>query len=507
MAILQNILLLSSCLLLIALTVRTGRHMKVVGMPALFLLIVAYLVWVVGDLIEANSSAYQWILWGRNIQQIGVFLAPLFSLYFSVDYTANNALKKLAHVFTAVQVVSVLLIFTDQAHHIMRQSVSLVPDAVFGRALVVQSTQIGSALIAVNFCLLLMAVVNLIWFARKATDKLKRPLWIIIISLGATFFFTLMQATVLEELGIIIPIPVWNLPCLMLFSYAVLRNGFTGVAPTAYNKVFEVIEQGIIILDEYGDVIELNPRASELMADMDNPHAPAAGAAIMPYLLQGQAAVTEAFAADSIPAELRNRQRSRYLSVACHALEARKGKLLGYVIVLTDITLLKIRAEIDSLTGSFNREGLTSAFTDLQKDEAHYPYLSALIIDMDDFKSINDTYGHFEGDMILRDFARVAKDVLPAKHFLARLGGDEFVAILPVERQAAAAMADALRIRIAKRCVQHENHTIQYTISVGVASCVNGECTLSVLLHKADIALYEAKHQGKNTISVEDAVS
>ncbi len=504
MAILQNILLLSSCLLLIALTVRTGRHMKVVGMPALFLLIVAYLVWVVGDLIEANSVDYQWMLWGRNIQQIGVFLAPLFSLYFSVDYTANSGLKKLAHVFTAVQIVAVLLIFTDQSHHIMRQSVSLVPDAVFGRALVVQSTQIGSALIAVNFCLLLMAVVNLIIFARKVTAKLKRPLWIIIISMGATFFFTLMQAAVLEDLGIIVPIPVWNLPCVVLFSYAVLRNGFTGVAPTAYNKVFEVIEQGIIIIDEYGDVIEFNRRASELMADMDTTLALAVGTAITPYLLQGQAA-TEKFTAGGIPGELRNRRRSRYLSVACHALEAHKGKLLGYVIVLTDITLLKIRAEIDSLTGSFNREGLTSAFTDLQKDEAHFPYLSALIIDMDDFKGINDTYGHFEGDMILRDFVGVAKDMLPAKHFLGRLGGDEFVAILPVERQAAAAMADALRVRIAERSVQHENHTIQYTISVGIASCANGECTLSELLHKADIALYEAKHQGKNTISVEAA--
>ena len=91
MELLRNILLISSCFLLIALGVRTGRNMKIIGMPALFSMIVFFGVWVAGNLIEINSTNFQWMLWGRNITQIGVFFAPLCTLYFSMDYTAKKA--------------------------------------------------------------------------------------------------------------------------------------------------------------------------------------------------------------------------------------------------------------------------------------------------------------------------------------------------------------------------------------------------------------------------------
>ena len=479
---------------------RVAKSQKTIGMPALLAILVFYSVWVGGNLIELNTSAFQWKLWGRNIEQIGVFLTPLCTLYFSIDYTANKPMRKYAFFISLVQVASVLLIFTDQVHHIMRASVTLQPDAVLNQAIVVHSTQIGSALVAFNFCIQLLAIALLLAFARKVSARQRRPLWLIAISMSLTVVLALLQSTVLTGAGINIPIPVLNLPCLLLFSYGVLQQGFVGVTPTALSKVFEVIDQGIIVVDEGGTVIEYNNRAAELMENMEPANRLNPGTDIMECLTPNDAASPAEFSTVNLPEELKNAQRNQYIALAYHSLEASRGKRIGYVLVLTDITLLKIRAEIDFLTGSYNREGLVNAFTDLQKESDKVPILSAMIIDLDNFKTINDTCGHLAGDVILCDFVEAAQSLLSGKRFLGRLGGDEFVVILPTAVEEAAALAEALRQGVSARAVQYLDHTIRYTVSIGVAFCENKACLLSDLLHKADLALYEAKHRGKNVV-------
>ena len=235
-------------------------------------------------------------------------------------------------------------------------------------------------------------------FTRTVSAKLRRPLWLIILSILLTFVVATVQSTLLSDLGINIPIPVLNLPCIVLLSYAVLRSGFLGVAPTALNMVFEVIDQGIIVIDGAGKVVEHNRRASELMSDIAYADCLKMGSDISELMRDApKSAGKKPFSIDNLPAELKNAQRSKYISLACHTLEKVGGKFIGHVLVLTDITLLKVRAEIDSLTGSYNREGLTSAFMDLQKNPESNPYVSAMIIDLDNFKTINGHIRPFWG--------------------------------------------------------------------------------------------------------------
>ncbi len=503
MALLTNILLIASLFLSIALAMRTGANLRAKAMPSLFATIVFFAVWVGGNLLELNATDFHVKLWGRNIEQIGVFFTPLSTLYFSIAYTSSQKLKRFALAISIVQALSVLLLLTDQWHHLMRESVALEPDALLGNAIVVRSTRLGSALVAFNFCLPLLSTANLVAFSRTVSAKLKRPLWFIIASMFATFVLALLQTAVLTPMGVNIPIPVLNLPCLVAFSYAVLREGFVGVAPTALNKVFEVIDQGIIVVDTVGLVLEFNRRARELMEHMLPGRSLKIGESISAYLSAACPGEPASFSAANLPAELKNSQRNQYIALAYHELYASARKLIGYVLVLTDITLLRVRAEIDFLTGSYNREGLVNAFADLLRDPAQFPYLSALIVDLDDFKRINDNYGHLGGDVILCDFVGVARSLLSEKRFLARLGGDEFVVILPAELSEAAALAEALRQRIAGRAVPYLDFTIRYTVSVGIATCKNEACSLSELLHQADLALYEAKRGGKNAIHLE----
>ncbi len=502
MGLLRNITLIASCFLLCALIIRTGRNLKTPGTPALFAMIVFFAVWVIGNLIDANAGNLKWMLWGRNITQIGVFFTPLCTLYFSADYTANRKLRVFAYIATAVQLASVLLVFTDQYHHIMRESVTVQVDPVFGSAIAVRSTKIATVLIAFNFCLPLVAVVNLVIFTRTVSARFRRSIWMIIVSIVLTFVAAAVQSTILSEIGINITIPVLSLPCLVLISYVVLRSGFIGVAPIAFSKVFDVIDQGIIIVDENGMVIEHNQRASELMDAIGHHVGLKTGSNIKRLIAHGEDADGEGFSVNRLPSELRSAQRNCYVSMASHALEPFHGKLVGYAVVLTDITLLKLRAEIDPLTQIYNREGLNNAFSDLQKNAGRNPSLCAMVIDLDNFKSINDTYGHLGGDAALNDFVETAQGMLPSDSFMGRIGGDEFVLILPADIDAATIFAKQLQSLVSERIVSYMEHQIQYTISIGVAACPNADCTLSALIHQADMSLYRAKEQGKNTISM-----
>ena len=498
MELLQNILLIFSCIMLMILAIRTEEKLNAVGMPALFAMIVFFLVWVIGDLIEVNTSTFPLMLFSRNIQQIGVFFTPLCTLYFSIDYTANKQLRKLAYLLTAVQTISVILLFTDQSHHFMRKNVVLQNDAVFGHALVVNSTPLGSVLVAINFCLPLIAMIILVLFSQTISAKLRRPLRLIMASIFLTVLVAAVQSTILNGVGIIIPIPVLNLPCVVLLCFAVLRSGFLGLAPTAMNKVFEVIDQGIIVLDGTGKITEFNKRAAELMNAV-NADSLQIGADISRFLYRTPNG--SGFSMEDSPSELTNRQRTIFLSLAHHSLETSGGNSMGYVFVLTDITLLKERAEIDPLTGIYNREGIANAFLHFQMNPESNPFLSAMIIDLDNFKNINDTYGHFGGDSILKDLVNTTQALLPGNYAFGRLGGDEFVVLLSAELEETFSAAETLRKCISERSVPYLQHRIHYTVSVGIAGCKIPNGSLADLLSKADFALYRSKQQGRNRVS------
>ena len=499
MALLQNILLIFSCIMLFVLALRTGTKFNAIGAPSLFAMVTFFLVWVIGNLIEVNTSTFQLMLFGRNIQQIGVFFTTLCTLYFSIDYTANDKLRKPANVIALIQAISVVLIFTDQYHHLMRKSVELQTDAVFGNALVVSSTSLGTFLVAFNFCLPLIALTILVLFSRTISSKLRRPLHLIMLSIFLTVLVAILQSTFLSSAGIIIPIPVWNVPCVVMLCFAVFRSGFLGLTPIAMNKVFEVIDQGIIVLDGTGRILEFNRRAAELTNAVTNSDSLRIGSDLSGLLYKAKEKPADAvFSTDQFPEELTDRQRSVFLSLTHHALETSGRNSMGYVLVLTDITLLKSRAEIDPLTGIYNREGITNAYLHYQTNAETNPFVSAMVIDLDSFKSINDTYGHFGGDSILKDLVGTAKTLLPGNYAMGRLGGDEFVVLLSAEPDEALFAAERLRQYISEKSVPYLNHRIKYTISVGVAGGMVQESSLTDLLRQADLALYQSKQQGKN---------
>ncbi len=161
---------------------------------------------------------------------------------------------------------------------------------------------------------------------------------------------------------------------------------------------------------------------------------------------------------------------------------------------------IKNMAYYDSLTGLPNRVLLIDRLT-LALAHAHRvnKYLAVLFVDFDNFKVVNDTYGHSVGDLFLREMGQKLKSVIRKEDTLARLGGDEFILVLPelTDRKNAVILAEKL-IKMGGEPLNLEGNEIKSSLSIGISLYPDDGDDYEALLDKADEALYKAKRKGRN---------
>jgi diguanylate cyclase (GGDEF)-like protein len=170
----------------------------------------------------------------------------------------------------------------------------------------------------------------------------------------------------------------------------------------------------------------------------------------------------------------------------------------------------KVAATTDPLTGIANRRAFLESAQRSLKQRLRTPQpVSALLFDLDRFKSINDRYGHAAGDRVLRTFADVAVIELRSTDLLGRIGGEEFGAVLfGAEASRAAATADRIRAAFAASYASDGGAEDGVSVSVGVASVRSDEMVeIETLMSRADEALYVAKARGRNRVEVADGYS
>jgi two-component system, cell cycle response regulator len=175
-----------------------------------------------------------------------------------------------------------------------------------------------------------------------------------------------------------------------------------------------------------------------------------------------------------------------------------------YTERLRDNVQLSIEMAItDALTGLYNRRYMeTHVGTLVEQAAARGKPLTVLVLDIDYFKSINDTYGHDAGDDVLREFALRIRKSIRGIDLACRYGGEEFVVVMPETDLAVATMvAERLRRRIASEpfAIQQGGRAIEVTISIGIAA-LGGTDNAASVLKRADQALYRAKRDGRNRV-------
>jgi diguanylate cyclase (GGDEF)-like protein len=298
--------------------------------------------------------------------------------------------------------------------------------------------------------------------------------------------------------------------CLMY--YGIFHCGMFELVPLSRNLIFNSMRDGVLILDTHRRLLDFNPAAEILFPGLKRR---SVGKVVHEVLAEVPDVVTS----------LRDSERSSEFTLGVgeqgRTFEMRNwplvaptsdrfGRTVGRAVIFSDVSAqarlreeLRTRSETDALTGVANRRRFHQALEIecLRYIRGHAP-LSLLMIDLDNFKDVNDRYGHPAGDIVLHSVAQLLLSSLRKTDQLARYGGEEFAVLLPETRmEGALVIAERIRKIVGSKPIVAEGECIPISVSVGVASHANdSEVKAQILLKKADLALYRAKTAGRNRV-------
>lgn len=289
------------------------------------------------------------------------------------------------------------------------------------------------------------------------------------------------------------------LPASLIFIWSALfRYDFLGIKSLARDILFETSNEAMILTDESGLLTDHNRHARELFPEL----AAAPLGVPLDRLLPGRGDFLR-----NGDAVYRS-ESGRFYRVKNLAVKNGFDNIVGRFISLGDCTEehrahaeLVEQATVDALTGLLNRNAFASrteeAFSAARLAGAA-PF-SLVMIDIDDFKSINDSFGHAGGDEVLRVLGKELRAGFRASDLVARIGGEEFAVILPgATLDDAYQAAEKLRVRINETPIFFEGRGIAVTLSAGVVQYSAELASFAEMMAEADRALYEAKHGGRN---------
>jgi diguanylate cyclase len=207
-----------------------------------------------------------------------------------------------------------------------------------------------------------------------------------------------------------------------------------------------------------------------------------------------------------------------YQNVTIMPLMSRHGEISHVCLIIYDVTdtatskqalqdanqQLTHLSITDKLTGLYNRghweESLNNEFKRYQRT---HKTSTLMMLDIDFFKKVNDTYGHTAGDEVLRRTSTILHEMVRCSDIAGRYGGEEFgILLIDVTEKIAWHVAERLRKRIEKECVIFDEQQICFTISIGLAEVNHEQTTALQWLQKADTALYHSKHNGRNQVTL-----
>lgn len=435
-----------------------------------------------------------------DVTYVGVVSTPtlifIFAIQLSGLFDSSRLLRWPFFLVMAIEpILTLLALWTDQWHNLFFAGLRTNYQGVILRGgLLFWSNVIYS------YLLLLLSLNILAAGYARANGIFRKQILIVLLSFAITWANSIIFVTGINPLPGTDNTPFAFSIASSLFAYALFRYRLFDVVPIARSLVIEQMKDGVLVLDANKRIVDIN----------------LAGQQWLPYVAIGDSLNQ---LRDQLPVTLQQlpldhdqrlevtlERTGRVLDLQVTQIYDLRHRLLGHLIVWREITDFKhLQAQLqhfanyDPLTSIYNRrEFVRLAAIELGRAQRYEHDLALVLIDIDHFKSINDRFGHHTGDEVLRYFAAVWTAEKRAQDIFARWGGEEFILLLPeTNQQQARQLVERVRGKTLTTPLAAHNEPLAIKFSAGISAYTRDE-TFEQLAQRADMALYQAKQNGRN---------
>ena len=502
-------LLIISGTILFFLGVNTLQRRDTPAITAFVVIMFSASLWSFGFAAEVISTSLEAKVFWANIQFVGINILNFSWFVMALYYTGQprQTIRSLS-ALSIMPLITILVIWSNSYHHLFRGNPSL---EIITSSFSVLNSDYGIYFYAVylpfGWLFNAASLFLLFRFWIKAPPIYRRQRLI----LATSFLFPLL-VDILYTVGIT-PISNFNFTPIafsisgLLISWSIFSFHFLDITQLANDIVVRTMQVGVIVLDKEGRITDINPVAEKSTGiSLIENRGVSAIQAFPKY-----ASFLSSDSDEEAEITLEQDGEKQYYHTKISPVFDKRKHIVGRVITMHNVSELvnlyrQVReaSQTDSLTGVSNRRAfIERGKAEIARTLRHKKHLSIIMMDIDDFKHINDKLGHKYGDKALITVAHLCCQQTRAIDQIARYGGDEFVILLP-ETNAEDVFNLAERICsdiIDHKCFTESGESYALSASLGIAE-FDGKETLGSLLHRADQALYEAKDAGKGQVKL-----
>jgi len=513
---------------IIIIAVHLYKRGKVPGAPPLFFLCLATAFYTFGYSMELLSQTIEEVDFWSKFQYLGIPFIPAIWVIVSVSYAkATKKHNKAFYLFLfIIPVLTLFFRLTSAEYHLQYAAMRMVSNGYFPVLDFVKGPWYYLNVVYFILCALYSSL-NYGKVHSKTSGYLRKQSRIMI------------AASILPVFSLIINImdifplkldsgPLFAIINFLILTYGIFRYNLLNLIPLSRKKVFDWIYDGVLVLDLQGNIVDFNRAAyrifPELSLETTGTHIkeclgkyPGFINPLISWLDRfknsGMEKSINGGPGNSYEFEIPDKKDYRHHYHVRMSKLYQKDFLFGFTLLITDITKqhtllqqLEYRSRTDSLTGLFNRRYFNERMkTEISRATRIKSCVALILADIDNFKKINDTWGHLAGDRVLIMFSCIAAQCVRAADLVGRFGGEEFIIFLPdTGLENAVQIADRIRSLLLAADIHSNGKFFQISASFGVTAFNFADDRLSfdyeTMFSKADEALYRAKKHGKNRV-------